>query len=133
MSTLAKGACLRALPLLAFTAFLFVADHQPAAASAAPVAPPAAFAACAACHSVVPDQRRMGPNLSGVAGRKAGSLQGYAYSPALKNSGLTWNAANLDRWIANPKATVAGNKMPYTGMQDAARRKQIVDYLMTLK
>lgn len=94
---------------------------------------PAVFAQCAACHSVQPGKHLFGPSLAGVGGRRAGSLPGYAYSPALKAAGLTWNAATLDRWLTAPKKLVPGTAMPFAGIPDRARRKEVVDYLLTLK
>jgi cytochrome c len=60
-------------------------------------------------------------------------LPGYNYSAALRSSGLTWNAATLDRWLTAPQRTVPGTKMPFAGIPDPARRKQVVDYLLTLR
>ena len=133
VAKLARRAAFRALPIAAFSLFLLSVDKNEAEATPAPSAPPAAFAVCAACHSVVPGQKKFGPNLAGVSGRRAGTQAGFAYSPALKDSGLTWNEAALDKWIANPKAMVAGNRMPFAGVQDPVKRKQIVDYLVTLR
>ena len=94
---------------------------------------PAVFAQCAACHSVQPGKHLFGPSLAGVAGRRAGSLPGYAYSPALKTAGLTWNAATLDRWLPAPRKVVPGTAMPFAGIAGRAPRKAVVDYLLTLK
>lgn len=106
----------------------------PATASGgASSAPPAAFAQCAACHAVEPGRTVFGPSLAGLAGRRAGSVPGYAYSPALAGSGLTWNAKTLDRWLAGPQRLVPGTKMPFGGMTNTTQRKQVVDYLMTLR
>ena len=67
-------------------------------------------------------------------GRKAGSIDGFAFSSAMKSSGITWDEANLDKFIANPEAVVNGNGMkPFGGVADAGERKKIVDYLKTLK
>ena len=93
---------------------------------------PAAFAQCAACHSTEPHKTVYGPSLAGIAGRRAGSLPGYAYSPALKSSGLSWNAATLDRWLTSPQRTVPGTRMPFMGVSDPAARKAVIAYLMTL-
>ena len=94
---------------------------------------PAAFTQCTACHSIEAGRTVFGPSLAGVAGRRAGSLPGYNYSAALRSSGLTWNAATLDRWLTAPQRTVPGTKMPFAGIPDPARRKQVVDYLLTLR
>ena len=108
----------------------------PAAAQVTPPLPdarPAAFAQCLACHTITPGKNGFGPSLAGIAGRKAASLPGYAYSEALKKSGISWNAATLDRWLTSPQKMVPGTRMPFAGIADPARRKQLVDYLLTLK
>ena len=90
--------------------------------------------ACRTCHSFKPDDNRLGPTLHGIVGRKAGSIEGFAFSPSMKGSGITWDDANLDKFIANPNQVVSGNKMqPFGGVADAGERKKIVDYLKTLK
>jgi cytochrome c len=90
--------------------------------------------ACRTCHSFKPDDNRLGPTLHGIVGRKAGSVEGFAFSPSMKGSGITWDDANLDKFIANPNQVVSGNKMqPFGGIADAGERKKIVDYLKTLK
>lgn len=95
--------------------------------------PPAAFTQCASCHSAVPGRHLFGPSLASIAGRRAGSAAGYAYSEALRKSGITWNAATLNRWLTSPQKTVPGTKMPFAGLADGARRREIVDYLLTLR
>ena len=125
---------LSAAGAVALAAAMAVPATASGGATAAPsAAPPAAFAQCAACHSVEPGRTVFGPSLAGVAGRRAGAVPGYAYSPALAGSGLTWNEKTLDRWLAGPQRLVPGTKMPFGGMTNAAQRKQVVDYLMTLK
>lgn len=119
------------LPLALMTALLAIHPTAPALANATRPAP--VFAPCASCHSIEPGKTVFGPNLSGIANRKAASLPGYAYSPALKASRLTWNAATLDRWLRDPKKLVPGTKMPFGGISDAKTRKAVVDYLMTVK
>ncbi|MGU3392042.1 c-type cytochrome [Sphingomonas sp. M1A8_2b] len=86
---------------------------------------------CGACHSAKAGETRVGPSLAGVFGRKAGSLPGYQYSAALKKSGLTWNAASLDKWLTRSQATVPGSKMSYA-QADAAKRQAIIAYLTKL-
>lgn len=86
---------------------------------------------CRTCHSVNEGDNRLGPSLHGIFGAKAGAASGYAnYSQGLKSSGITWDEATLDKFIANPDAVIPNNNMnPYTGLTDAAVRKQIVEYL----
>ncbi|SLK07410.1 c-type cytochrome [Novosphingobium mathurense] len=95
----------------------------------ADAAPPAVFARCAVCHEAAkgaPD--KLGPNLYGVFGAKA-AQGGFSFSDALKNSGLTFDEATLDKWIENPRALVPGNRMSFPGLKDPAKRQAIIDYL----
>lgn len=104
-----------------------------AASPAAASGPPPAFAQCAPCHAVVPGKSGIGPSLAGVYGTKAGEVTGYSFSPALKASGLTWNDATLDKWLAAPMQTVPGTKMAYAGLKDAGQRKAVIAYMKSLK
>jgi cytochrome c len=86
--------------------------------------------ACRTCHSSKSGDNRLGPSLSGIVGRKAGGSEGFAYSQAMKNAGVTWDEKTLDAFIANPEAVVPGSNMkPYTGISDAAVRTQIIAFL----
>ena len=96
-------------------------------------AKPAAFGQCAACHAVVAGQNGVGPSLAGVVGRKAGSMAGFSYSEAMKNSGKIWDEATLDNFLISPMAAVPGTRMSYMGQSDPAKRKAVIDYLKTLK
>jgi cytochrome c len=90
--------------------------------------------ACRTCHSFKANDNRLGPTLHGVVGRKAGSVEGFAFSPAMKGSGVTWDEATLDKFISDPNQVVSGNKMqPFGGIADASERQKIVNYLKTLK
>lgn len=102
-------------------------------AIAAAAAKPTAFAQCASCHSAEPGKHGIGPSLHGVYGTKAGEIPGYAFSEKLKASGLTWDDATLDQWLAGPIKMVPGTKMSYAGMSDPAKRAEIIAYLKTLK
>ncbi len=85
---------------------------------------------CRTCHTMKEGDNRQGPSLAGIIGRKAGSLPGFNYSPSMKQSGITWDEATLDQFIADPEQVVHGNTMkPYGGIADAAQRKTIVDFL----
>ena len=85
---------------------------------------------CAMCHSG--DPMAQGPTLAGVVGRKAGTVPGFAYSPALKGSGLAWTRASLDRFLADPQKAVPGSAMPIH-VADPAVRAAIIGYLATKK
>ena len=88
-----------------------------------------AFAVCKSCHAF--GKSGVGPNLTGVVGRKAGTLEGYTYSTALKGSGITWDEANLHEWLKNPKAKVAGTKMIFAGWSDDKKINDTIAYLKT--
>jgi cytochrome c len=86
--------------------------------------------ACRTCHTLKEGDNRLGPNLHKIVGRKAGSLGDYEYSGAMKNAGLVWDKAALDKFIASPDQVVSGHKMkPYGGLSSADDRAKIVAYL----
>jgi cytochrome c len=102
--------------------------------AAAPAAPPAAFAPCASCHATEPDAAHgIGPNLFGVGGRRAGSREDYAYSDAMRASGLTWSADTLDAFLAAPRNVVPGTRMMAPGVADPEKRRETVRYLTSLR
>lgn len=87
---------------------------------------------CSICHSVQAGRNQIGPSLAGIVGRKAGQVQGFHYSPANKNSGLTWDEATLDRYLASPSTVVPHTTMTYGGLKDADKRANLIAYLATL-
>lgn len=87
---------------------------------------------CSVCHALAPAPGKMGPPLAGVVGRKAGTLAGYAYSNALKASGITWSAETLDAYVKAPAKTVPGTKM-LLGAPDAQQRAAVIQYLASAK
>lgn len=84
------------------------------------------YQVCMGCHSL--DEDDVGPRHRGVVGRTAGSVPGYAYSPALKNSHIVWDRDNLDRWLTSPQALVPGAKM-FFAMPSAQDRADVIAYL----
>lgn len=95
---------------------------------------PKSFLRCAACHTVDKGgENKLGPNLWGVTGKPAGVHSGFSYSPALTEAGITWTDANLDAWLENPRKLVPGNRMSFPGIKDPATRKELVDYLKSLR
>ncbi|MDB5404238.1 MAG: cytochrome c class [Rhodopila sp.] len=93
-----------------------------------------AFVVCRACHQVGPTAKNfVGPVLNGVVGRTAGTYPGYSYSPANKDSGLTWNDETLQKYLANPQAVVKGTKMIFPGIKDPAKVADVIAFLKTYK
>jgi cytochrome c len=110
----------------------------PAASESVAAAPdtgakPAVFVQCATCHATEKGKHGVGPSLAGIFGTKAGDVAGYTFSEPMKASGLTWDEATLDTYLTNPMKMVPGTKMTYAGMPDAAKRKEVIAYLKTLK
>ncbi|WP_027156180.1 c-type cytochrome [Mesorhizobium sp. WSM2561] len=89
-----------------------------------------AFQRCSGCHSTA-DQRKAGPGLGGIVGRPAGSMEGYRYSKALKSSGLVWDEATLDRFLAAPREVVPKTTMTMA-VSKPEDRQNIVAYLKSL-
>jgi cytochrome c len=88
------------------------------------------FAVCRACHQIGPGAKiAVGPVLNGVVGRKAGTTEGFAYSPANKDSGIIWTPDELDKYLANPQDVVPHTKMIFPGIKNEQRRKNIIAYL----
>jgi cytochrome c len=82
---------------------------------------------CQGCHSI--DRNRTGPMHKGLFGRQAGTVPGFDYSKAMKNSGIVWNEQTLDTFLANPRGVVPGTKMTYAGIKSAQHRADLIAYL----
>lgn len=94
-----------------------------------PAAGKVAFTACKTCHVVAPGQNRIGPSLYGVVGRTSGSVPGFQYSAANKNSHIVWTEPVLYQYLLAPQAYVPGTKMTYPGLKDAQKRADVIAYL----
>ena len=86
---------------------------------------------CRTCHSTKEGDNRLGPSLHNIYGSKAGASTGYSnYSQGITSSGITWDDANLNRFIENPDQVVSNNNMkPYKGISDERVRKEIIEFL----
>ena len=91
------------------------------------------FAKCAICHSPKPGENKIGPSLFGVVGRPSHSVPGFAYSEPMKSHNVTWDAATLDHYLVDPRATVPGTKMIFPGLKSETERANLIAYLETLK
>jgi cytochrome c len=127
---LALYACATALTLAAAVAALAAASASavaaPETAAGDPLRGKTVYQVCMGCHSL--DEDDVGPRHRGVVGRVAGTVPGYAYSPALRNSHIVWNADTLDRWLTSPRALVPGAKM-FFAMPNARDRADVIAYL----
>jgi cytochrome c len=88
---------------------------------------------CAICHSPEKGVIKIGPSLYGVVGRKAGTLEGYSYSDAMKNANRTWDEATLSDYLTNPRQKIPGVKMVFVGLPQESDRQNVIAYLSTLK
>ncbi len=83
---------------------------------------------CGACHQITTSRNGVGPSLQGVSGRAAGIVPGFNYSTPLRNSGITWTAATLETFLANPMTMVRGTRMTQR-LGNADERRAIIDFL----
>jgi cytochrome c len=87
---------------------------------------------CATCHATEAGQNKIGPSLAGILGSKSGTVPGFNFSPAMKNAGITWDDAELDKFLANPAGDVHGTKM-FVNLPSESDRQNVIAYLETLK
>ncbi len=103
------------------------ARAAPAIAVGNPGAGKAVYERCLACHALTYD--RTGPRHCGLFGRRAGSVPGFPYSPAMQRSRIVWDEKTLDLFLANPTKVVPGTSMGYAGIADQAERADLIAYL----
>jgi cytochrome c len=114
-------------------ALVTIGAAQSALAAGNPLAGKSKFGACSMCHGMEGKGTPMAPPLKGVVGRKAGSVAGFAYSSAMRGSGIVWNDQRLSAFIAHPQAVVKGTRMAFPGKADPNDVADIVAYLDTLR
>jgi cytochrome c len=111
-------------------AVLVLAASSGAALAGDPAAGQVSFRKCAPCHDVGETAKnKVGPILNGLDGRHSGSVAGYSYSTANKNSGITWNEATFKEYIKDPKARIPGTKMVFAGIKDEKEADDLWSYL----
>ena len=120
---------MRSAVLFALVLAACAVGRAAAAADGDPVRGAGIYQRCQACHSL--DRNRSGPKHCGLFGRKAGSVAGYRYSKAMREAGFTWDAASLDRFLANPMVALPGTRMGYAGVRDPGERADLIAYLKT--
>ncbi len=84
---------------------------------------------CKACHSIDKEKNKIGPHLVKLISRKSGSVEGFKYSDAMKNSDIIWNDETLKGFLANPKKYLPGTKMMFGGIKNEEKLSDLIDYL----
>ncbi len=113
-----------------FFAFAILGTLTAAAAAQDRAAGETSFKKCLVCHEIGENAKnKIGPELNGLDGRKTGSVAGYPYSDANKNSGITWNEATFLDYIKNPRAKIPGTKMIFPGITHEAEAKNLWAYI----
>lgn len=89
------------------------------------------FARCGICHALTAEKSKgkQGPTLAGLFGRKAGTVPGFKYSPAMRAKDVVWSEATLDVYLTKPKAYVPGTTMIFSGLRRKADRADLIAYL----
>ena len=85
------------------------------------------FKKCKSCHSFT--KNKLGPSLGNIIDQKAGIVEGFKYSKAMKNSDIIWNACTLDGFLKKPKKYIKGTKMRFAGLKKKSHRDALIEYL----
>ena len=86
---------------------------------------------CATCHTTEPGVNKIGPSLVGIVGSKSGTVPGFDFSAGMKNADITWDDAELDKFLANPSGDVHGTKM-FVNLPSESDRQNVIAYLHSL-
>ena len=122
------------LPRSKFIVLLCAFSLQACSKSDAPVDGAVVFKNCSSCHQVGMNARNgFGPQLNALFGRRAGSAPDYAYSEAMRRSGIIWNAQTLAAFVRDPQKTVPGTKMRLWGISDDKEVTALIAYLQTFQ
>lgn len=112
--------------------FMALIVHSTSALAADASKGKSVFNSCKACHSLKAGKKKIGPSLHGIVGRKAGTSKGFNYSSAMKNAGkngLVWTEETLNKFLKSPRKFVPGNRMPFPGLGNKAKRADLIAYL----
>ena len=117
------------LLLSAATVLAIGLSAMAAQAAGDPEAGKKAFAKCKACHQLAAGKNGVGPSLHGMFGRKAGTVEGFKYSDAMKAKAVTWNEETIAAYLADPKGYIPGNKMVFPGIKKESELADVIAYL----
>jgi cytochrome c2 len=109
--------------------FVALASGSVAAQEGDPAAGEKVFNKCKACHVVDAETNRVGPSLHGVFGRTAGTVEGFNYSSAMKDSGVVWSDETITEYVSDPKGFVPGNRMAFPGLKKPEDIANLLAYL----
>jgi len=115
--------------LLVVTGITIVILILSIANAADPVNGKKVFKKCVACHSLQEGKNKIGPSLYNLLDRKAGSVKGYKYSKAMKNSGVVWNEESLDEFLTKPRKFIPKTKMSFRGIKNKSLRDDLIFFL----
>ena len=101
--------------------------------AAVPVNGKKVFKKCAACHSLQEGKNKIGPPLYNLLGRKAGSVEGYKYSKAMKNSDVVWDEESLDKFLTKPRKFIKRTKMSFWGIKKKSLRDDLISFFKQLQ
>lgn len=111
----------------------YLVTSSTAFAAGDPTAGEKVFAShCAVCHATTPGVNKIGPSLADIVGSKSGTVPGFNFSTAMKDASVTWDDANLDKYLANPAEFIHGTKM-FVNLPSDSDRENVIAYLHTLK
>ena len=120
---------MRRLQVVLGAAFVALASSAVLAQEGDPAAGEKVFNKCKACHVLNEEKNRVGPYLLGVFGRPAGTVEGFTYSSAMKDSGIVWSEETIAEYVADPKGRVPGNKMFFPGLKKQEDISNLLAYL----
>jgi len=125
---------MKSIAVLTLGLGLVAAGVAPAMAAGDAAAGEKVFVKCKVCHDIGPGAKnKVGPILNGLSGRKSGTVEGYNYTDANKNSGITWDEKTFDEYITNPKAKIPGTKMVFVGLPEKADRDNVWAFISQFK
>lgn len=111
------------------SASLFLLLAGPALADGDAVKGEKVWNRCKTCHTLEPGAKKIGPHLAGLFGRKAGAVEDFKYSDAMREAGVIWDEKTLDGFLANPKEFIKGNKMSFPGLKKENQRADLIAFL----